>query len=196
MKLGSKLGKSVKIDTAKSLASRGRFARMCVEVDLTKPLISKFNLRRRTRRIEYEGIHLICFGCGKYGHRKDACPLETHNNGVEQELPNGDSAGEDTRSLARNQERKDEPICNPKIMEDYGSWMLDLRRSRKPQPKQANANIMEIRYDKGKGKIHQSNAKRDSNQNGRSSNFEVLADEVEGNLPMGESAGLEVLNEK
>ena len=74
--------------------------------------------------------------------------------------------------------------------------MLAPRRSCKPQPKKADANIMEIRYDKGKGKIHQSNAKRDSNQNGRSSNFEVLADEVEGNLPMGESAGLEVLNEK
>ena len=84
--------------------------------------------------------------------------METKNNGVEQELPNGDSAGEDTCTLARNQERKDEPICNPEITEDYGPWMLAPRRSRKPQPKQADANILEIRYDKGKGKIHQSNA--------------------------------------
>ena len=28
----------------------------------------------RIRRVEYEGIHLICFGCGKYGHKKEACP--------------------------------------------------------------------------------------------------------------------------
>lgn len=23
--------------------------------------------------MEYEGVHLICFQCGKYGHKKDSC---------------------------------------------------------------------------------------------------------------------------
>lgn len=26
------------------------------------------------QRVEYEGLHLICFDCGKYGHRSDNCP--------------------------------------------------------------------------------------------------------------------------
>lgn len=26
------------------------------------------------QRVEYEGLHLIFFGCGKYGHREDGCP--------------------------------------------------------------------------------------------------------------------------
>ena len=59
MKLGAKIGKPGKIDSTSSLITRGHFARICMEVDLKKPLISKFELRRRTRRIEYEGIHLV-----------------------------------------------------------------------------------------------------------------------------------------
>ena len=42
MQLGAKFGKPIKIDTAISLVSRGHFARLCVEVDLSKPLISNF----------------------------------------------------------------------------------------------------------------------------------------------------------
>ena len=53
---------------------RAKFARICVEIDLTKKFLSKFKLLGRTYRIEYEGLHFICFNCGRYGHRKDECP--------------------------------------------------------------------------------------------------------------------------
>lgn len=26
--------------------------------------------------MEYQSLPLICFGCGRYGHNKDACPFE------------------------------------------------------------------------------------------------------------------------
>ncbi|KAJ1423981.1 Zinc finger, CCHC-type [Sesbania bispinosa] len=54
---------------------RGKFARLCVEVDWKKPLISQFELLGRDYSVEYEGLFLICFTCGKYGHRKEGCPL-------------------------------------------------------------------------------------------------------------------------
>lgn len=54
-------------------ANRSMFAWMRVEVDMTKPLLSKFQLRRRIRRIEYKGLHQICFVCGCYGHRQEDC---------------------------------------------------------------------------------------------------------------------------
>lgn len=73
MKLGKMIGEPKNIDEATSLVSRGRFARMCIEVDITTPLLSKYKLRRRMRKIEYKGIHLICFKCGTYGHREDNC---------------------------------------------------------------------------------------------------------------------------
>ena len=57
-----------------------------MEVDHEKPLISKFELIRRIRRIEYEGIHLVCFGYGKYGHKKEGCPSERQHEHKEPEM--------------------------------------------------------------------------------------------------------------
>lgn len=60
----------VKMDTTTSLASIGKFARICVEVDLSKPLLSKFTLAGEVLPIEYESIQLVCFKCGIYGHKQ------------------------------------------------------------------------------------------------------------------------------
>ena len=62
MQLGSKLGKPVNIDDTTNQVSRGHFAHICVEVDLSKPLVSRFQLHTCIFRVEYEGIHLGCFG--------------------------------------------------------------------------------------------------------------------------------------
>lgn len=72
MKIGGTIGRPVKIDHATNFVNRGMFARMCVEIDITKPLISKFKLRRRVRKIEYEGMHLVCYNCGIY-HTRESC---------------------------------------------------------------------------------------------------------------------------
>ena len=64
----------LKVDDTIGSLSRGHYAHICVEEDLTKPLVSKFKLCRQIRRIKYEGIHLICFECGRYGHRIETCP--------------------------------------------------------------------------------------------------------------------------
>ena len=74
MKFGEKIGKLVKIDEVTSLVSRDHFARMCMEIDLEKPLISKSQLRHKERKIEYESIHLVCFSCGRFNYRNDECP--------------------------------------------------------------------------------------------------------------------------
>ena len=41
MKVGANICKPVKIDSTTSMASRGHFTRVCVEIDLTKQLISR-----------------------------------------------------------------------------------------------------------------------------------------------------------
>lgn len=46
-KVGEKVGKVVRIDKQTALAKRGQFVRLSVEVDLAKPLLSKFRLRGR-----------------------------------------------------------------------------------------------------------------------------------------------------
>lgn len=42
---------------------QGRFARVYVEVDLTKPLIPCVRLMGHARRVEYEVLYIICFYC-------------------------------------------------------------------------------------------------------------------------------------
>lgn len=55
-------------------ASRGKFAKVCVEVDLNRPVLLKFRLNRRVRHIEYEVFHQIYFHCGYFDHCLEGCP--------------------------------------------------------------------------------------------------------------------------
>lgn len=72
-RIGSSIGSMLKIDKL-TIHSKGQFARICVEVDLEKPLVSHIVVRGYNLLIEYEGLHLICFSCGKYGHKVNQCP--------------------------------------------------------------------------------------------------------------------------
>lgn len=72
-RVGSALGTMMKIDKLTSLHSRGKYARICVELDLEQPLASHIDANGMKFAIEYEGLHSICFRCGKYGHKKDSC---------------------------------------------------------------------------------------------------------------------------
>ena len=55
------LGKFLKVDKLTSLQSRGMFARICIELDLEKPLVPHFYVRSYKLNIEYKGIRAICF---------------------------------------------------------------------------------------------------------------------------------------
>ncbi|CAN1822969.1 hypothetical protein LINPERHAP1_LOCUS30174 [Linum perenne] len=120
----NKTGKTIRLDTMTMSGTRGNFAHICVEIDLSKPLLSKYRLKRRVRRIEYEGLHLICFQCGLYGHGVDNCPTtKMESKEVEQrdEIP-----------LTSNPvfEGGETEIPRPELAEDYGPWMLAKKRTR------------------------------------------------------------------
>lgn len=65
------IGTFVKVDERTELASKGRFARIAVKVDLKKPLLPKYLIGNREFNIEYEGIKLICYHCEVLGHHHD-----------------------------------------------------------------------------------------------------------------------------
>ena len=90
MTVGSKIGKPVHIDDAVSTVSRGHYARICVEIDLLKPMVTKFKLRRKFRKLEYEGFHLVYFGYELYGHRKESWPHEKKEPPISQEPTTGE----------------------------------------------------------------------------------------------------------
>ncbi|XP_061348232.1 uncharacterized protein LOC133293658, partial [Gastrolobium bilobum] len=72
-RIGNWLGKMIKVDSNTNAPVRGRFATICVELDLSQPLKGDYVLEGFTKQIEYEGLGLICFGCGKYGHSTENC---------------------------------------------------------------------------------------------------------------------------
>lgn len=72
--IGNRIGKIVRVDKTTLSHQKGKYAWMCVEVDLKKPLLATFELNVRNYKIEYEGLHLLCLNCGKFVHYLDGCP--------------------------------------------------------------------------------------------------------------------------
>ncbi|CAN1147032.1 hypothetical protein LINPERHAP2_LOCUS15621 [Linum perenne] len=46
----------------------GAYARVCVEVDISKPQLGKYIIEDRVLYIEYESLGNICYTCG-FGHK-------------------------------------------------------------------------------------------------------------------------------
>lgn len=71
--MASTVGRPVKVDEHTLKVQRGRFARVCMEIDLNEPVVGKIFVKGRWYNIEYEGLHVICGKCGCYGHVTRNC---------------------------------------------------------------------------------------------------------------------------
>lgn len=118
LRLGNLVGKAIKPDKMSELQARGAYARVCVQLDLTKSLVPQVRINSSVYMVEYEGLHAICLYCGRYGHKKEECselkpasPVETRVSGSEEE-PGGEDG---------NQAESGRP--------KYGTWMIAKRRS-------------------------------------------------------------------
>lgn len=70
---GNRIGRTVKIDKTTTKQKRGKYARICVAVNLSQPLLGMFSIGGSNYKIEYEGLHLMCLVCGRYGYYKEGC---------------------------------------------------------------------------------------------------------------------------
>ncbi|XP_055960701.1 uncharacterized protein LOC126667366 [Mercurialis annua] len=113
------IGNVIKIDFNTEARERCKFARLAINLDLTKPLFSRIMIDGHIQKVEYEGLPIICFDCGQYGHRKNLCPHKQSTNGVT-DGPTTIHAGPSSVS--------------PSTMEDapFGPWMQVTNRRRKP----------------------------------------------------------------
>ncbi|KAI9120350.1 hypothetical protein K1719_007383 [Acacia pycnantha] len=78
LNLGNSLGKAIRLDVHTAQRARGKFARLCVELDLTKPLVPEFIVEGQILSVEYESLGLICGKCSQVGHNKQGCE-QFHN---------------------------------------------------------------------------------------------------------------------
>jgi hypothetical protein len=59
MIMTSAIGRPIKVDINTLNVKRGRFARVCVEVDLTVPVVGKIWVNGHSYKVQYEGLHII-----------------------------------------------------------------------------------------------------------------------------------------
>ncbi|CAL1379614.1 unnamed protein product [Linum trigynum] len=123
MKIGQRIGKPLRVDHATSTGARSDYARVCVQVDLTKPLLSMFRLHGKKYFIQYEGLERICLQCGTYRERGHcSCMHATAEMETEKVVPNNDTE-----------------LKAPETT--YGGWMIAKKRPRrKDQVDRANVS--------------------------------------------------------
>ncbi|XP_010423120.1 PREDICTED: uncharacterized protein LOC104708268 [Camelina sativa] len=77
MSLSKGLGRPIKVDLTTLNFERGRFARICVEVNLKKPLKGSILINGGHYFVSYEGLTNICSLCGLFGHVVHNCPTKS-----------------------------------------------------------------------------------------------------------------------
>lgn len=73
LSMGNAVGRAIKVDQNIVTTGKGRFARVCVELNLNKPLPPNVMVWGRKQPVEYEGLPKICFKCGCHGHKMGQC---------------------------------------------------------------------------------------------------------------------------
>ncbi|XP_024196069.1 uncharacterized protein LOC112199261 [Rosa chinensis] len=138
-KIGKILGDVVKVDKLTIGQARGQFSRVCIDIDLSKPLRPFVEVESIAYQVVYEGISLICFECGCFGHAKDKCPTLKVNDNTHSKQPTMNY--DDVTNHAKNVENEVADVSdvsmqqsvpqNDVIKEDMGPWMLMSYRNKK-----------------------------------------------------------------
>lgn len=116
----------IKIDLNTASSTRGRFAHLAVSISLTRPLVSQFELDGKVQKVEYEGLLVICFKCGRYGHSSSNCK-ESGNS------TNSRNVGQAQQAMPGNEVLAHQDVgCNDNSnKESFGPWMIATRRGMK-----------------------------------------------------------------
>ncbi|CAN1800098.1 hypothetical protein LINPERHAP1_LOCUS22394 [Linum perenne] len=113
-RIGSFVGKTFRVDMATADGERAKYARVCVEIDLSKPLLGRYDIDGIIYKIVYESLETICISCRHYGHLEQNCLKKT---GTDQE------AGQMNMEVQAN--------TPPAPETDHGVWMIAGRRERR-----------------------------------------------------------------
>ena len=88
-RIGNAIGKVLRVDTFTASETRGRFARLCIQIDVEQPLVMAILLGKVEQPVSYEGIQKLCFGCGRLGHQRQACPYTIRHSSLTREAETG-----------------------------------------------------------------------------------------------------------
>jgi hypothetical protein len=106
--IASMVGNPIKVDLHTLKVARGRFARMCVEVDLTKPVVGRVGINGEWYHVQYEGLHIICTQCGCYGHLMKDCAPQKKKNTTSERVQNDGVIAEPVNKVNKSSEPNQE----------------------------------------------------------------------------------------
>lgn len=114
------IGTVVRIDDNTLSATRGRFAKLAICIDLRKPLVSKIRINEHLQKVQYESLPNICFNCDLHGHgTNDRNKVNASSPMEENTVPKAKTTNKEVSELQKQVEE-----------EQYGCWMLVDRRQR------------------------------------------------------------------
>ncbi|CAI0466370.1 unnamed protein product [Linum tenue] len=117
--VGNMIGRTIKLDYHTLHQQRAKFARIAVEVDLSKALVTRIRLDGAWQYLEYENLSVLCFECGKIGHTKEFCPT------LKPETPK-------LAIVEFGKPPEPEKACSSEEEKiGFGPWMVVTRKSRK-----------------------------------------------------------------
>ncbi|OMO71231.1 Zinc knuckle CX2CX4HX4C [Corchorus capsularis] len=129
----------LRIDANIMCATRGRYARICIQVDLDTPLIHSVKIGKYRQPVLYESLAGLCFKCGCIGHNEKACPsFISVSSKVNIPESNPLNFGAGTSSMEDDNTPTEEDNGNSKSQEptsQYGPWMVVSRRRQRPVAK-------------------------------------------------------------
>lgn len=70
----------LQIDSYTATGSRESYARLCIQLDTRKPLITSIKVGRSVQQVMYESLSSLCFCCGHLGHKLESCPYSIKEN--------------------------------------------------------------------------------------------------------------------
>nr|POE81276.1 uncharacterized protein CFP56_48436 [Quercus suber] len=129
--IGSAIGPVLRIDSYTATGSRGSYARLCIQIDLDKPLINSIRIGRLVQQVKYEGISSLCFCCGRLGHKQENCCYqikEKEKNGDVEERSWNQRREEDKSDDSTVETRPNQVSEEEKLDPNFGPWMLVTRK--------------------------------------------------------------------
>ncbi|CAN0838663.1 hypothetical protein LINGRAHAP2_LOCUS2281 [Linum grandiflorum] len=116
-RIASSIGKPVRVDRATKEGARGKYERVCVEIDLSKRLLPRYKVEGIPYLVVYEGLDKICTDCGMYGAETSLCMCK--------KIPDADVMATDTNKVQHEHE--------PQTESTFGGWMMGRKRRLKFQ---------------------------------------------------------------
>lgn len=110
--IGETIGPVLRIDTHTAAETRGRFTRLCVQVNLDKPITKLLRMGGIGQPVQYKGLNSLCFGYGHVGLGVEKCSYMVR---TPEGKDDGDGAG-------KKEEFQSKP--GPKEGKAFGPWVL------------------------------------------------------------------------